>query len=113
MKDTPTYAWLILVLAGFFESAWAIGMKYTEGFTKLLPSIATIILIIISMGLLAWAIKYLPVGSAYAVWTGIGAIGAVVAGIVLFHEPAGLLRLFFVFLIISGILGLYLIRNNA
>jgi quaternary ammonium compound-resistance protein SugE len=99
-------AWFILFVAGIFEVAWAIGLKYSKGFSHLWWSIFTIICVIISMGLLAWSLKYLPVGTAYAVWTGIGAVGTVTLGIILFNEPSDLFRLFFIFLIITGIAGL-------
>jgi quaternary ammonium compound-resistance protein SugE len=98
--------WLILFIAGLFEIAWAIGLKYSIGFTRLWWSVFTVISMIISMGLLAWALKYLPVGSAYAVWTGIGAVGTALLGIMLFQESSDLLRLFFILLIITGIAGL-------
>lgn len=99
-------AWLILFVAGLFEVAWAIGLKYSDGFTKLWPSIFTIISIIISMGLLAYSLKYLPVGTAYAVWTGIGAVGTAILGIVLFEESKEFIRIFFISLIVVGIVGL-------
>ena len=99
-------AWLILFIAGLFETAWAIGMKYSNGFTKFWPSVFTIVSIVISMGLLAYSLKELPVGTAYAVWTGIGAVGTAILGIVLFGESKELARLFFIFLIIAGIAGL-------
>lgn len=99
-------AWLILFIAGLFETAWAIGMKYSDGFTKFWPSVFTIISILISMGLLAYSLKELPVGTAYAVWTGIGAVGTALLGIILFGESKELIRLFFIFLIIAGIAGL-------
>jgi quaternary ammonium compound-resistance protein SugE len=99
-------AWLILFIAGLFEIAWAIGLKYSNGFTKLWWSVFTIITMIISMGLLAWSLKHLPVGTAYAVWTGIGAVGTAILGIILFQESGDFLRLFFIFLIITGIAGL-------
>ena len=98
--------WIILIIAGLFEVAWAIGLKYTEGFTKLFPSIFTIISMIISMGLLAYAVKYIPVGTAYAVWTGIGAVGTAILGIILFNESKEMIRIFFIFLIVVGIVGL-------
>jgi quaternary ammonium compound-resistance protein SugE len=78
--------WLILFIAGLFEIAWAIGLKYTVGFSKLWPSVFTIVCMIISMGLLAYVVKHIPVGTAYAVWTGIGAVGTAILGIVLFSE---------------------------
>ena len=98
--------WLILFIAGLFEVAWAIGLKYSLGFTKLWWSIFTIISIIISMGLLAYSLKNLPVGSAYAVWTGIGAVGTAILGIILFGESKEFARIFFIFLIVIGIVGL-------
>lgn len=100
------YAWAILVIAGVFETGWAIGLKYSEGFTRLWPSVATAIMIVVSMGLLGVATRSLPLGTAYAVWTGIGAVGTVVLGIVLFGESAALSRLACLALIVTGILGL-------
>jgi quaternary ammonium compound-resistance protein SugE len=99
-------AWLILAVAGLFEVAWAIGLKYTDGFSKLWPSVATAAAMVASVVLLGWAMRSLPVGTAYAVWTGIGAVGTVVLGIVLFGEPATLGRLACVTLIVAGIIGL-------
>ncbi len=99
-------AWFILFIAGLFETAWAIGMKYSQGFTKFWPGVFTIVSILISMGLLAYSLKELPVGTAYAVWTGIGAVGTAILGIVLFGESKETVRLFFIFLIIIGITGL-------
>ena len=99
-------AWIILVLAGLFEVGWAIGLKYTEGFTRLWPSVGTVAAMVVSVVLLGWAMRTLPVGTAYAVWTGIGAIGTVVLGIVLFHEPATVARLVCIGLILAGIVGL-------
>ncbi len=101
-------AWIILFVAGLFEVGWAIGLKYTEGFTRFWPTIGTVVAIVISMGLLGIAMRTLPVGSAYAIWTGIGAVGTVILGIVLFGEPATLVRLACVGLIVTGILGLKL-----
>jgi quaternary ammonium compound-resistance protein SugE len=98
--------WIILFVAGLFEIAWAIGLKYTEGFSKFWPSVFTIICMIISMGLLAYAVKHLPIGTAYAIWTGIGAVGTAVLGIILFNESRELVRIFFIILIIVGIVGL-------
>ncbi len=98
--------WIILFIAGLFEIAWAIGLKYTEGFSKLIPSIFTIISMIISMGLLAYAVKHIPVGTAYAVWTGIGDVGTAILGMILFNEPKEFVRIFFIFLIVVGIVGL-------
>jgi len=105
--------WIILFVAGLFEVAWAIGLKYTEGFSKLWPSVFTIICMIISMALLAYAVKQLPIGTAYAVWTGIGAIGTAVLGIILFDESKELIRIFFIFLIITGIVGLKIFSGHS
>ncbi|MGJ0535038.1 MAG: quaternary ammonium compound efflux SMR transporter SugE [Methylocystis sp.] len=105
-------AWLILTLAGLFEIAWAIGLKYTEGFTRWWPSLTTVAAMIVSILLLAAAMKTLPVGTAYAVWTGIGSIGTVILGILLFNEPATVARLFCVTLIIAGIIGLRLFAEG-
>jgi quaternary ammonium compound-resistance protein SugE len=99
-------AWIILFIAGLFETAWAIGMKYSQGFTKLWPSVFTIISILISMGLLSYSLRELPVGTAYAVWTGIGAVGTAILGIILFGESKEFIRLIFIFFIIVGIAGL-------
>lgn len=101
-------AWLYLTLAGVLEIVWAIGLKYTEGFTKLLPSVVTIVAMIASVWLLALALRTIPVGTGYAVWTGIGAVGTAILGIVLFAEPASALRLGCIGLVIAGILGLKL-----
>lgn len=99
-------AWIYLFFAGLFEVAWAIGLKYTEGFTRMLPSIFTAVSIVISLALLGLALKALPVGTAYAVWTGIGATGTALLGIWLFGEPATALRLSCIGLILAGIVGL-------
>lgn len=99
-------AWVILFIAGLFEVAWAIGLKYTDGFTRLWPSVGTIAAMVASVVLLGWAMRTLPVGTAYAVWTGIGAVGTVALGIVLFQEPATAARLGCVALIVAGIVGL-------
>jgi quaternary ammonium compound-resistance protein SugE len=101
-------AWLILVIAGLFEVGWAIGLKYTEGFTRLWPTVGTIVSMVISLGMLGIAMKSLPVGTAYAIWVGVGAVGTVALGIVLFGEPANTARLISVALIIAGIVGLKL-----
>ena len=101
-------AWFLLVLAGLFEIGWAIGLKYTEGFTKLWPSIGTIAAMIISLGLLGVAMKTLPVGTSYAVWVGVGAVGTAILGIVLLGESANLGRLVSLGLIVAGIVGLKL-----
>lgn len=101
-----SYAWAILVVAGVLETGWAIGLKYSEGFTRLWPSIATASMIVLSLGLLGVATRSLPMGTAYAVWTGIGAVGTVVLGIVLFGESAAFSRLACLGLIVAGIVGL-------
>ena len=99
-------AWLVLAIAGLFEVGWAIGLKYTEGFTRFWPSVGTVGAMVASVLLLGWAMRTLPVGTAYAVWTGIGAVGTVILGIVLFKEPATVARLACVGLILAGIVGL-------
>lgn len=101
-------AWVLLVVAGLFEVGWAIGLKYTEGFTRLWPSVGTVLAMVVSLGLLGVAMKTLPVGTAYAVWVGVGAVGTVVLGIVLFDEPLNLLRGVSVLLIVAGLVGLKL-----
>ena len=101
-------AWFLLVLAGLFEVGWAIGLKYTDGFTRPWPTVGTVAAMIISLGLLGLAMKSLPVGTAYSVWVGVGAVGTVVLGIVLFEEPASTARLVSVALIVAGIVGLKL-----
>ena len=100
--------WILLVLAGLFEVGWAIGLKYTEGFTRLWPSVGTVAAMAISVGLLGLAMKSLPVGTAYAIWVGVGAVGTVILGIVLFNEPVNALRVASVVLIVAGLVGLKL-----
>lgn len=100
--------WFILFVAGLFEVGWAIGLKYTEGFTRLWPTLGTLVALVISMGLLGFAMKSLPVGTAYAVWVGIGAVGTAILGIVLFGEAATPARLISLALIVAGIIGLKL-----
>ena len=100
--------WSILVLAGLFEIGWAVGLKYTEGFTRLWPTLGTTAAMIVSLGLLGIAMKSLPVGTAYAVWVGVGAVGTAILGIVLFDEPANAGRLLSLGLILAGIVGLKL-----
>ena len=102
-------AWSLLFVAGLLEIGWAIGLKYTEGFTRLVPSVLTLGSMVASMALLGLALKSLPVGTAYAVWTGIGTVGTALLGIVLFNEPATVLRLACIVLIVAGILGLKLV----
>ena len=99
-------AWIYLIIAGIFEVVWAIALKYSQGFTKLLPSLITLGGMAISFYLLSLATKTLPIGTAYAIWTGIGALGAVILGIILFHEPVNIMRMVFVFFLLVGILGL-------
>jgi len=101
-------AWVILILAGLLETGWAIGLKYTAGFTRLWPTLWTILAMVVSLGLLGIAIKSLPVGTAYSIWVGVGAVGTVLLGIVLLGEPANTGRLIRVAFIIAGILGLNL-----
>ena len=99
-------AWILLLVAGLFEVGWAIGLKYTEGFTRFWPSVMTITAIVISMSLLALAVRTIPVGTGYAVWTGIGAAGTAALGILLFSEPVTAWRLLFLLMIIGGAVGL-------
>ena len=102
-------AWLWLVLAGALEVVWAIGLKYTDGFTRLVPSVLTVACMVVSLGLLGLALKTLPIGTAYAIWTGIGTIGTALLGIYLFGESASALRLACIALIVAGIVGLKLV----
>jgi quaternary ammonium compound-resistance protein SugE len=99
-------AWLYLFVAGLLEVAWAIGLKYTEGFTRLAPSVLTVIAMIASFGMLGLALRTLPLGTAYAVWTGIGTVGTVILGIFLFQEPTDAPRLICIALIVAGVAGL-------
>lgn len=99
-------AWISLMVAGVFEVVWSVGLKYSHGFSRLVPSIITVVGMIISFLLLSYSTKTLPLGSAYAIWTGVGAVGAVIAGIFLFKEPVSLLRIVFVLFILIGIIGL-------
>ncbi|MCS3904095.1 quaternary ammonium compound-resistance protein SugE [Methylohalomonas lacus] len=101
-------AWIILFIAGLFEVSWAIGLKYTEGFTRLWPTVWTVLTMVISLWLLGIAMKSLPVGTAYAVWVGVGAAGTVLMGIILLGEPVNATRLISIALIIAGIIGLKL-----
>lgn len=103
-----TQAWLILIIAGLLEVGWAIGLKYSAGFTRPVPSALTIVLMVTSMYLLSRAASSLPIGTAYAVWVGIGAFGAAVLGIVLFREPVSTLRLFFLLVLLVSLIGLKL-----
>jgi quaternary ammonium compound-resistance protein SugE len=101
-------SWLVLIVAGLFEVGWAIGLKYTEGFTRLWPTMWTALALLISMALLGWAVKALPVGTAYAVWVGVGAVGTAVLGVVLLGEAASIGRVASIALIVAGIVGLKL-----
>ena len=106
MMDTR--AWTLLIIAGLFEVGWAVGLKYTDGFTRLVPSVLTGTAMALSMYLLALAARDLPIGTAYAVWTGIGALGTAALGMVLFDEPRDAMRLASIALIVGGVLGLKL-----
>jgi quaternary ammonium compound-resistance protein SugE len=101
-------AWIYLLFAGLFEIGWAIGLKYTDGFSRPMPTVLTVVSMIISLALLGLALKTLPVGTAYAIWTGIGTVGTAMLGIVLLGEPATAIRLACIALIVSGIIGLKL-----
>jgi len=98
--------WIVLILAGLLEVVWAVGLKYTEGFTKLIPSVFTLAAMAGSVGMLGLALRALPLGTAYAIWTGIGTVGTVVYGIVMLNEPAGVVRLVCIAMIVGGIIGL-------
>ncbi|MGH7005906.1 MAG: quaternary ammonium compound efflux SMR transporter SugE [Alphaproteobacteria bacterium] len=102
-------AWIYLIAAGLLEIGWAIGLKYTEGFTRLWPSVGTVAAMIASLGLLGLALKTLPVGTAYAIWTGVGTIGTAILGMILFGESAAAARLVCIGLILAGIVGLKLV----
>lgn len=99
-------AWFYLILAGVFECGWAVGLKYTDGFTRLVPSVFTVISMIISLWLLGLSIKTIPLGTAYAIWTGIGAVCVAILGMILFKDPVNLARIISLMLIITGIVGL-------
>jgi quaternary ammonium compound-resistance protein SugE len=101
-------AWIYLIVAGLLETGWAVGLKYTDGFTKLVPSVLTLIGIAASMFLLGLAARTIPIGTAYSIWVGIGAVGAVLLGIVLFDEPRDFARMFFVALLVVSLVGLKL-----
>jgi quaternary ammonium compound-resistance protein SugE len=105
-------SWLYLVLAGFTEVGWAVGLKYTEGWSRLWPSVATATLMIVSFVFLSLAVKTLPIGTAYAIWTGIGAAGTAIAGMFLFGEPRDALRVFSIALIVAGVAGLKLLTRS-
>ena len=101
-------SWVFLTIAGLLEIGWAIGLRYSEGFTRLWPSVGTIVALVASMALLGLALRTLPLGTAYAVWTGIGTVGTAIFGIILFREPATAMRLLCIGLILAGIVGLKL-----
>ncbi|WP_122090802.1 DMT family transporter [Halalkalicoccus subterraneus] len=105
-------SWPLLILAGLFEIGWAIGLEYSDGFSKPIPTLGTAVALIISMVLLSQAIKDLPIGTAYAVWTGIGAVGTASLGIILFDEPVTLARIGFVSVILVGIVGLHAVSGG-
>ncbi|MDZ8053918.1 MAG: quaternary ammonium compound efflux SMR transporter SugE [Aulosira sp. ZfuVER01] len=104
--------WIYLLIAGLLEMGWAIGLKYTQGFTKLVPSIATVACMIVSFAFLSIALRTLPVGTAYAIWTGIGAAGTALMGVILLGEPAEFRRFFCIGLIMAGVLGLRLVSSH-
>ena len=104
-------AWLYLILAGVFEIGWAIGLKYTEGFTRLWPSMGTILAMGVSFLFLSYALKFIPIGTAYAVWTGIGAVGVAILGMILFGESRDVFRLVCILVIVAGIAGLKFASN--
>ncbi len=108
LKGELTMAWIILLIAGLFETGWAVGLKYTDGFTRLWPSVWTVLAMTVSFVLLSYAMKFIPLGTAYAVWVGIGALGTLILGIYLFNEPANAGRLISAAFILIGIIGLKL-----
>ena len=105
-------AWVYLLVAGLLEVGWAVGLKYTEGFTRLVPSVLTLVSMVASVLMLGIALKSLPLGTAYAVWTGIGTLGTVIFGIILFSEPTDALRIASIALIVAGIVGLKLVTPH-
>jgi quaternary ammonium compound-resistance protein SugE len=109
---STSFAWLILFIAGLCEVAWAVGLKYTEGFSRLGPSLATVAAMVVSVALLGWSLKTLPLGTAYAVWTGIGAVGTAILGMILFGESREVARLLCIVLIVAGIVGLKLLTPD-
>jgi len=109
LKGWKNMQWVLLVIAGLLEMGWAVGLKYTQGFTKLIPSVFTVMVMMASFCFLSLALRSLPLGTAYAVWTGIGTVGIVILGIILFKEPVDLLRLLFIGLIVIGIIGLKMV----
>ncbi len=105
-------AWIYLAIAGLFECGWAIGLKYTEGFTRLWPSVFTVLAMVVSFQLLSTAMKSIPVGTAYAVWTGVGAVGVAILGMILFGESRSVLRIVSILLVVAGIAGLKLFAGE-
>lgn len=105
-------AWFVLFVAGLFEVGWAVGLKYTEGFTRLWPSLWTVGAMAISLGLLGWSLKTLPLGTAYAIWTGVGAVGTAIVGIAVLGESSDIGRIFCIGLIVAGIVGLKLVSSH-
>ncbi|MBK6346460.1 MAG: quaternary ammonium compound efflux SMR transporter SugE [Bacteroidales bacterium] len=105
-------AWIILIVAGLFETVWAVSMKYSDGFSRLWPSVITAVAMVISLYLLAIALRSLPLGTAYTVWTGIGALGTVIYGIAVFGESKDLLKMVFVMMILGGIVGLKIVSDK-
>ena len=103
--------WIIILIAGLFEISWAVGLKFSHGFTQIIPSTITVVCMVASFNFLALALKHLPLGTAYAIWTGIGTVGTVIFGIIFFKEPVTVIRLLCIALIISGITGLKLITH--
>ena len=116
MVDAPNSstgtAWFLLLLAGISEIAWAVGLKYTDGFSRLWPSAGTLAMMAVSVVLLALALKQIPLGTGYAVWTGIGEVGTAIVGIVAFNESRDLMRLLFIGLIVAGIVGLKIVSTE-
>jgi quaternary ammonium compound-resistance protein SugE len=106
-------SWLLLVVAGLFEVAWAVGLEYSDGLSKPLPTLGTVVALVISMVLLAKAVQELPIGTAYAVWTGIGAVGTAVVGLAVFDEPATIARVGFITVIVVGVVGLHAVSGSA
>lgn len=106
-------AWLVLLVAGICEIGWAVGLKYTEGFSRLMPSLATLAAMVLSVVLLGWSLKVLPLGTAYAVWTGVGAVGTAILGMILFGESREALRFVCIGLIVAGIVGLKLVTPDS